>query len=98
MEGDRSLSSRQAARSSAGRRSARAVRDFRVLRSGALWSEIPERYDPRTTVDKRFNRRRKAGVWDRLMETVVKAHHGVVQMIETAVVACISTVRRPKGG
>jgi transposase len=59
---------------------------FWVLRSGAPWSEMPERYGPRTTVYDRFNRWRKAGVWDRLMDAVVKAHEGDVQMIDTSVV------------
>lgn len=59
---------------------------FWVLRSGAPWSEMPERYGPRTTVYNRFNRWRKAGVWDRLMDAIVKAHDGDVQMIDTSVV------------
>jgi transposase len=59
---------------------------FWVLRSGAPWSEMPERYGPRTTVYNRFNRWRKAGVWDRLMDAVVKAHEKDVQMIDTSVV------------
>jgi transposase len=37
---------------------------FWVLRSGAPWADLPERYGPRTTVYNRFNRWRKAGVWD----------------------------------
>lgn len=59
---------------------------FWVLRSGAPWSEMPERYGPRTTVYNRFNRWRKAGVWDRLMDAIVKAHDGEVQMIDTSIV------------
>lgn len=59
---------------------------FWVLRSGAPWSDLPERYGPRTTVYNRFNRWRKAGVWDRLMDAIVKAHDGDVQMIDTSVV------------
>jgi transposase len=59
---------------------------FWVLRSGAPWSEMPERYGPRTTVYNRFNRWRKAGVWDQLMDAIVKAHDGDVQMIDTSIV------------
>ena len=59
---------------------------FWVLRSGAPWGDLPERYGPRTTVYNRFNRWRKAGVWDRLMDAIVKAHDGDVQMIDTSVV------------
>ena len=59
---------------------------FWVLRSGAPWGDLPERYGPRTTVYNRFNRWRKAGVWDRLMDAIVEAHDGDVQMIDTSVV------------
>jgi transposase len=59
---------------------------FWVLRSGAPWADLPERYGPRTTVYNRFNRWRKAGVWDRLMDVIVKAHDGQVQMIDTSIV------------
>ena len=45
---------------------------FWVLRSGAPWADLPERYGPRTTVYNRFNRWRKAGVWDRLMDAIVE--------------------------
>ncbi|TGV44311.1 IS5 family transposase, partial [Mesorhizobium sp. M2D.F.Ca.ET.160.01.1.1] len=54
---------------------------FWVLRSGAPWRELPERYGPGTTCYNRFVRWRKAGVWDRLMDAIAKAHDGTVQMI-----------------
>src|SRR6201996_8431552 len=38
---------------------------FWVLRTGAPWRDLPERYGPYTTAYNRFNRWRKAGVWDR---------------------------------
>ena len=59
---------------------------FWVLRSGARWSDLPERYGPPTTIYNRFNRWRKAGVWDRLMDAISKAHKGEVQMIDSSVV------------
>lgn len=59
---------------------------FWVLRSGAPWADLPERYGPRTTVYNRFNRWRKAGVWDRLMDAVVAAYEGDVQMIDSSIV------------
>ena len=39
---------------------------FWVLRAGAPWRDMPERYGPYTTAYNRFNRWRKAGIWDRL--------------------------------
>ncbi len=56
---------------------------FWVLRSGAPWRDLPERYGPRTTCYNRFVRWRKAGVWDRLMDAVSAAHDGDIQMIDS---------------
>ena len=57
---------------------------FWVLRSGAPWRDLPERYGPRTTCYNRFNRWRKAGVWDRLMDAITEAYDGDVQMIDSS--------------
>jgi transposase len=59
---------------------------FWVLRTGAPWRDLPERYGPYTTAYNRFNRWRKAGIWDRLMDAVVKASDGKVQMIDSSIV------------
>ena len=59
---------------------------FWVLRTGAPWRDLPERYGPYTTAYNRFNRWRKAGIWDRLMDGVVKAQDGKVQMIDSSIV------------
>ena len=59
---------------------------FWVLRSGAPWRDLPERYGPYTTVYNRFNRWRKAGLWDRLMDEITKAYEGDVQMIDSSIV------------
>ena len=55
---------------------------FWVLRSGSPWADLPDRYGPPTTIYNRFNRWRKAGVWDRLMDAIIAAHDGKVQMID----------------
>ena len=57
---------------------------FWRLRTGAPWADIPERYGPYTTYVNRFNRWRKAGVWDRLLEAVSKAYDGDIQMIDSS--------------
>jgi transposase len=38
-----------------------------VLRTGAPWGDLPERYGPVGTVSSRFYRWRGAGIWDRLL-------------------------------
>ena len=57
---------------------------FWVLRSGAPWRDLPERYGPYSTCYNRFRRWSKAGVWDRLMDAVIDAHDGDVQMIDSS--------------
>jgi transposase len=56
---------------------------FWVLRSGAPWRDLPERYRPRTTCYNRFVRWRKAGVWDRLMDAITATYDGDIQMIDS---------------
>ncbi|WP_353044743.1 IS5 family transposase [Mesorhizobium sp. M1365] len=56
---------------------------FWVLRSGAPWRDLPERYGPRTTCYNRFVRWRRAGVWDRLMDAISAEHDGDIQMIDS---------------
>src|SRR5262249_34411613 len=52
----------------------------------APWRDLPERYGPYTTAYNRFNRWRKDGIWDRLMNAIVKAYDGKVQMIDSSIV------------
>ena len=59
---------------------------FWVLRTGAPWRDLPERYGPYTSAYNRFNRWRKAGIWNRLMDAIVKAYDGKVQMIDSSIV------------
>jgi transposase len=37
-----------------------------VLRTGAPWRDVPERYGPHGTISSRFYRWRQAGIWDRI--------------------------------
>ena len=71
---------------------------FWVLRSGAPWRDLPERYGARTTCYNRFVRWRKAGVWDRLMEAITAAHDGDIQMIDSTSVRAHQQLRRQKRG
>jgi len=69
---------------------------FWVLRAGAPWRDLPERYGSYTTAYNRFNRWRKAGVWDRFMGAIVKAHDGKVQMIDSSIVRVHQHASGPK--
>ena len=70
---------------------------FWVLRSGAPWCDLPERYGPRTTCYNRFSRWRKAGVWDRLMDAISAAHDGQIQMIDSTSVRAHQPRRQKRG-
>ena len=59
---------------------------FWVLRSGAPWRDLPERYGARTTCYNRFVRWRRAGVWDGIMNALVATHDAAVQMIDTSII------------
>ena len=41
-----------------------------IVRSGAPWRDLPERYGPWQTVATRFYRWRKAGIWDQLFAAI----------------------------
>ena len=55
---------------------------FWVLRTGAPWADLPERYGPHTTCYNRFRRWTKSGVWDRIMDAITEAYDGNLRMID----------------
>jgi transposase len=77
---------------------------FWVLRSGAPWRDLPENFGPYTTCYNRFVRWRQAGIWRRIMETLVAAHDETDQMIDTSIVrvhqhaACIARNKKQSMG
>lgn len=44
---------------------------LRILRSGAHWQDLPDRYGKWKTVHKRFTRWAKAGVWEKVFASLV---------------------------
>jgi transposase len=79
-------------------------RIFWVLRSGAPWRDLPDKFGPYTTCYNRFVRWRRAGVWAKIMNALACTHDAAVQMIDTSIVrvhqhgACISRNRRQSMG
>jgi len=51
-----------------------------MLRTGAPWRDLPERYGSWKTVASRFRRWREAGVWDQILRTLQAeaAHDGTL--------------------
>ncbi len=55
-----------------------------VLRSGARWSDLPERYGKRKTAHTRFSRWAKAGVWERIIAELTKDRRNEYLMLDTS--------------
>jgi transposase len=59
---------------------------FYVLRTGAPWRDLPERYGPYTTVYNRYNRWAKAGVWLQVFEALTEQSPGSLHLIDSSIV------------
>ena len=57
-----------------------------VLRSGAFWQHLPERYGKRKTVHARFTRWAKAGVWEKVFEDLIKDRRNEYLMLDSTLV------------
>ncbi len=57
-----------------------------VLRSGAHWHDLPERYGKWKTVHTRFSRWAKAGVWERMFEALLRDRDNQYLMLDTTLV------------
>ena len=69
-----------------------------VLRSGAHWCDLPERYGRWKTAHKRFSRWSKAGVWDRVFADLIKERDNQYLMIDSTLVRAHQQAATGKGG
>lgn len=69
-----------------------------VLRSGAHWHDLPERYGKWKTVHRRFSRLCHAGVWDRVFESLTKDRDNLYLMIDSTIVRAHQQAASGKGG
>ena len=69
-----------------------------VLRSGARWSDLPERYGKYKTVHKRFTRWAKAGVWERVFASLTRDPDNQYLMLDTTLVRAHQQAATGKGG
>jgi transposase len=64
-----------------------------ILRTGAPWEDLPERYGTRGTVSSRFYRWRALGIWDRVLASL-QAHADAAGRIDWTVHFVDSTIVR----
>lgn len=69
-----------------------------VLRSGAHWCDLPERYGQWKTAHKRFSRWSKNGVWDRIFADLIKDRDNQYLMIDSTLVRAHQQAATGKGG
>lgn len=69
-----------------------------VLRSGAHWCDLPERYGQWKTAHKRFSRWSRSGVWDRVFADLIKDRDNQYLMIDSTLVRAHQQAATGKGG
>lgn len=69
-----------------------------VLRSGARWSDMPERYGKYKTVHKRFTRWAAKGIWDKVFANLIKDRDNEYLMIDSTIVRAHQQAATGKGG
>lgn len=69
-----------------------------VLRSGARWSDLPERYGKFKTVHKRFTRWAAKGVWEAVFAKLIRDKDNEYLMIDSTIVRAHQQAATGKGG
>ncbi len=71
---------------------------FYILRTGAPWRDLPERYGPRTTVYNRYARWARRGVWRAMFEALAHSSEDSLFFIDSGIVKAHRAATGAKGG
>jgi putative transposase len=69
-----------------------------VLRSGAHWKDLPERYGKWKTVHRRFSRWCHAGVWETVFDALTADRDNQYLMLDSTIVRAHRQAASGKGG
>jgi len=71
---------------------------FYILRTGAPWRDLPERYGPHTTVYNRYARWARRGIWKTLFDALACKKEDSLFFIDSSIVKAHRAASGSKGG
>lgn len=71
---------------------------FYILRTGAPWRDLPERYGPRTTVYNRYVRWGERGIWRGIFEALATECEDALVFVDSSIVKAHRAAAGAKGG
>ena len=71
---------------------------FYILRTGAPWRDLPDRYGPHTTAYNRFIRWARRGIWKRVFDAFAAKSRDSLHLIDSTIVKAHRAASGAKGG
>jgi transposase len=71
---------------------------FYILRTGAPWRDLPDRYGPHTTIYNRYVRWGERGVWRSIFEALATECDDALVFVDSSIVKAHRSASGAKGG